>query len=104
MITMEHDNGSIWQPATKKVNGVTCFVLSNKNPLNHVDKVDGTPERGNEERFHIHCPDERSVLNGLQSGLSIRMTGTGDNGSSQNNLFVGEQILFDGVQMVKAVR
>ena len=100
-VTLEHNNGSIWVAAKKRVAGLDCYVLSNKNPLGHLDRVDGSDERGNEERFEIHCPDERSVINGLQSGLSIRMIGPGNNGKVQNNLFKGERILIDGIPVAK---
>ena len=100
-VELLHDNGSTWVAAKKRVAGSDCFVLSNKNPLGHLDRVDGSDERGNEERFEIYCPDERSVINGLQSGLSIRMIGTGNNGKVQNNLFKADRVLIDGVPVAK---
>ena len=102
-ISMNHSNGHEWEPAKKTIGSVSCYVLSNKNPLGHKDTIDGSNERGNEERFEIYCPDVRSVLNGLQFGLSIRMTGVGDNGKKQLNLFIAKHILFDGVSIDKVV-
>lgn len=95
-IHMKHPNGNDWEAAQRFVGGCECYVLSNKNPLNHPDKVTGDPERGNEERFHVYVADERSVINGLQAGLSIRMVGEGNNGKKQNNLFAAHNILVDG--------
>lgn len=99
-IHLLHDNGHDWEAATKLVNGASCYVLSNKNPLGHKDKVTGDNERGNEERFHIYVADARSVLNGLQAGLSIRMIGIGNSGAKQYNLFKGDNILVDGVPVM----
>lgn len=92
-ITMKHPNGTVWEAAQREIKGASCYVLSNKNPLGHRDPNDGTDERGNEERFHIYCPDVKSVINGLQMGLSIRMKGVGDNGKVQTNLFKADNIL-----------
>ncbi|WP_157577870.1 hypothetical protein [Roseivivax halodurans] len=93
---MKHSNGHEWEAAREMVNGCACYVMSNKNPLKHRDVSDGSSERGNEKRFHIYCPDERSVINGLQAGLSIRMVGIGNNNSRQTNLFKADGILIDG--------
>lgn len=100
-IHMHHDNGTEWGATRRSVAGADCFVLSNKNPLGHKDPTDGSDERGNEERFHIYVADARSVINGLQSGLSIRMSGTGNDGKRQNNLFVADRILVDGVPVMR---
>jgi hypothetical protein len=99
-IHMIHENGNEWEATTTDRNGTQCFVLSNKNSLGHGDPVDGSKERGNEERFHIYVPDARSVVNGLQFGLSIRMVGIGNDGNRQNNLFVAHRILVDGVPVM----
>ena len=99
-IHMKHPNGSEWEAFRRNVGGCECYVLSNKNPLNHPDKTTGDPERGNEERFHIYVADARSVINGLQAGLSIRMVGIGNNGTRQNNLFVAQNILIDGKSLM----
>ena len=100
-IHMKHDNGNEWEATRETVNGADCYVLSNKNPLRHKDPDDGSDERGNEKRFHIYVADARSVINGLQSGLSIRMSGIGNNGNPQNNLFIAGRILVDGVPVMR---
>lgn len=54
------------------INGQSMYVLSNYNPCNHPDPDDNKIKR-NQERFYIYVPDTQSALNGLQSGLRIRM-------------------------------
>jgi hypothetical protein len=99
-IELNHPNGNVWVPARKSVDGVECFVLSNKNVGGHLN-AEGAKDRSNRERFEIYVPDERSLLNGLQSGLSKRMRGIGDNGTMQTNLFDPDGLTFDGMPLAR---